>query len=1090
MRFGVLGSLTVEDRGARIATPAGMLRRLLAALLSRAGESVPVNDLVDALWPDEPPVNAVKTVQIYVHRLRRRLREPELILRRPTGYAIVVGPGELDAQTFVDRIRQAREARTAGRLERAADQLRRALHLWRGAPYEDLDGCAFIRPEVQRLTEWRARALEDRAVIELDQGRHAELIPELSGRVAEDPHRERLCALLMVALYRSGRPADALQEYQRLRTHLAEELGVDPGQPVRDLYAAMLRNAPLDGRPAGSLVSGDPGPATTTSPPVVPRPVPAELCPDVVAFTGRSAELARLDAFLDGAGTTHPSATMILAVTGTAGVGKTALLAHWSHRVRHRFPDGQLWLDLRGYAPGSPMSPIDALAQLLRAFGVPAEKVPERVDEAAGMYRSLLADRRVLVVLDNAAGADQVRPLLPGSAGCLVLVSSRDKLGGLVARDGAQRVPLGVLTTDEAATLLGRLLGRCRVEAEPAATAHLARVCAHLPLALRIAAANLNDQPHRTVAGYVAELAAGNPLGVLEVDGDEQVAVRATFDLSYARLAPATQRLFRLLGLVPGPDFTADAAAALVDTTTAQARRLLSVLGAAHLIEQRDTRFAFHDLLRAYAAERARRDDGEPDRSAATSRLYDHYLRHADAAARLLYPAKLRLALPTLASQGEPALFDDHAQASAWLDAERRNLVAAVVHTADHGPCPVAWLLADLLRNYFYLRMYTVDWLATARAGLAAAQAAGELRAQAAGQLSLALLHRRKGAYGLATDHYRRALALAEQTGWTEGVATVLNQLGGAHLEGGRPADAIGYFRRAYRLAEQGGWLGVQANALAHLGGACWELGQVRQAIEYHTCALALHRKIGSPDGETIDLGNLAEAWHAQGEFDRALDLHADALTLRRQVGNRPAEAGSLLHLAAVHRDAGRYDRALDLATAALDLACTVEYRRVGLEALNVLGSVHRCLGDLDRAVGLHQRALASAREDSGHYAQIESAIGLAAAQRCAGRIGEARHHVHQALAMAVDGGYRLLEGHARTTLAAVHLDHGDPAAATSQARQALAIHRETGHRLGIARTQLVLGEALSRAGHAVAARTHREQARSIAAEIGAADVC
>jgi hypothetical protein len=389
---------------------------------------------------------------------------------------------------------------------------------------------------------------------------------------------------------------------------------------------------------------------------------------DVTAFTGRRRQLEALDGLLEsGADTT---AVVISAIAGTAGVGKTGLAVHWAHRVRDRFPDGQLYVNLRGYAPTPPASPLEALAGVLRALGVAAEQVPVETEQAAGLYRTLLADKRMLVLLDNARDPDQVRPLLPGGPGSLVVVTSRHRLSGLVVKEGACRLTLDVLTPEEANQLLARLLGETRVHAEPAAAAELARACAHLPLALRIAAATLADRPQLSIAGYVAELGQGDRLGALAVDGDEQAAVRAAFDLSYAALAPGARRLFRLLGLVPGPEVTADAAAALTGTLPERAARLLDRLAAAHLIDQ-DTagRFAFHDLLRLYAAERARHEDTGEERKAATRRLLDWYLHTVDAAARMLYPDKLRLPLP-LAEAPRPATpFADHRGALAWCEA-------------------------------------------------------------------------------------------------------------------------------------------------------------------------------------------------------------------------------------------------------------------------------------------------------------------------------------------------------------------------------------------------------------------------------------
>jgi hypothetical protein len=368
----------------------------------------------------------------------------------------------------------------------------------------------------------------------------------------------------------------------------------------------------------------------------------------------------------------------------------------WAHRARARFPDGQLYVNLRGYALTPPLRPIEALARFLHALGVGAEEVPADEAEAAAMYRTLLADRRLLVVLDNARHADQVRPLLPASPGCLVLVSSRDRLLGLVARYGARRLTLDVLSPTEAHELLARILGQDRVAAEAAATAELAQMCGLLPLALRIAAANLLDQPGRGIADYVTELSETRRLAGLAVDGDPDATVRTAFDTSYAVLEPDDRRMFRLLGLVPGPEVTAPAAAALADVPLRRAAQLLDRLAGAHLLEPRTPgRFGFHDLLRLYARQGTQQEDEAKVRQEASERLLAWYLHGADGATQLLYPTVVRLPLPAASSHLPVPTFDDRAQALAWLDAERPNLVAAVQHAADHGPRPSAWLLAD-----------------------------------------------------------------------------------------------------------------------------------------------------------------------------------------------------------------------------------------------------------------------------------------------------------------------------------------------------------------------------------------------------------
>ncbi len=789
-------------------------------------------------------------------------------------------------------------------------------------------------------------------------------------------------------------------------------------------------------------------------------PRPAQLPADVAAFTGRDDHLKQLAEVL--AGPDSPATVVISAITGTAGVGKTALAVHWAQQVRHRFGDGQLYINLRGYDQGPPLRPIEALARFLHALGVRAEQVPVDLEEAASLYRSLLADRRMLIVLDNAGHPDQVRPLLPGSPGCLVLVTSRDQLAGLVARDGARRLAIDVLTPAEAGTLLRRTLGADRVASEPAATAELARLCAYLPLALRIAAANLTGRPADTVASFVAELRGGDRLAALDITGDEQAGVRAAFDLSYTALPAGAQRLFRLLALVPGPDVTAPAAAALSGGTAGQATEILGQLAGVHLVgEPAAGRYAPHDLLSRYAAERARQEDCAAERSAALGRLLDWYLAAADAAATLLYPQMLRLPAPVPDGGLPPAGFADHSGALAWLNAERANLLAAIQQAARHGPQPSAWLLADTLRGYFWHTRYTVDWLAAAQAGLAAARASGELRAQAAMQLSLGMVNHCLQRHEPAIEHYTAVAELAGQTGWVDAEAASAGNLGLLHVELGRLPQSAGYHTRALELARQTGRLAGQATALANLGWTHGEMGDFARAAVDLTEAHAIYQQLGSAAGEAHALDNLGAVHRGIGQLREAQDVLTRALALYRQVGNRYGEAETLVDLASVHLDAGRHSAALETVGQALQIAREAADQRVEAEVRNLFAAVYIGLGRAGQALEQQQRALELARACGAHYLETDALIGLAAAHRDRHQRLRAISCATEALELARRSGYRVLEANAHAALASVHRAAGHHTQAADHARQALMVHRETGHRLGQARAHLLLGQAL-----------------------------
>ncbi len=1056
MELRVLGPVELRTGGGPVPLPGPRLRAVLGVLALHANRVVASERLLEAVWGLAPPKTARNSLQGHVSRLRRLLAdvgEADRLAFRDPGYLLRVAPDELDLTEFQRHADEGRRLLAAGDTEQAAEMLHAALGLWRGAPLADAD-LAGLEEEVAGLEERRLAVLEDRVDADLACGRHAELVDELDGLTRAHPLRERLRRQQMLALYRAGRPAEALAVYGNSRAVLRERLGIDPSPELDRLHRAMLARDPsLDLPRAPAERAADAGGEAARTAPVTTRerqndassPVPAQLPAAVSSFTGRADHLHQLDTLLKDE---QPvPAVVISAIAGMAGVGKTALAVHWAHRVGEHFPDGQLYVNLRGWAPGPPLEPAQALAGFLRVLGVPAEQVPMEVEQASGMYRSLVAGRRVLVVLDNARDADQVRPLLPGSPTCLVLVTSRERLAGLVAREGARPLALDVLTPDEAHDLLVQVLGADRVGAEPDAAAELARRCAYLPLALRIAAANLTFHPRRTIAELVAKLGEGDRLAALEVQGDEQAAVRAAFDLSYAALAPETCRLFRLLGLAPGPDVTAPAAAALARTTPEDAERRLELLADAHLLAQpAPGRYAFHDLLQAYAAERATAEDTAEERAKAIRSLLAWYLHTADAAARRLYPQMLRLPLAPFEAPRTTG-FGDHHQARSWLDAERPNLVAAVRHAATDGPRPVAWLLANTLRSYFWSGMHTVDWLAVAHAGLAAAEADGDLRGEAAAELSLAALHHRQDQYQQATEYATRALHRSRQTGWLDGQAAAYNSLGLADMHLGRLRQAADHVTQALAIDRRTGSLAGQATKLNNLGNVHLELGRLEEAAGYHAQALALYRQAGSREGEAMAISNLGEVYHALGRLDEALDHLTRAVVLLRETGNRGGEAENLRALAALHRDAGRHTGALELAQAAVALTRDIGDRQCEADALDTLATVHQRLGQLDRA------------------------------RACA----------EQALALTDEAGYRLLEGQAMAVLAGVELDQGQAEAARRHAQRALELDRETGHRLGQARALLILGRALHGDDADAAAGCWRE-ALALFTECGSAE--
>ncbi|MDT4986737.1 MAG: hypothetical protein QOI74_831 [Micromonosporaceae bacterium] len=600
--YRILGPLEVLAADRPLNLGGVRARRVVAALLLGANRPVSLSQLVAAVWEGTPPTTARRQVQNAVAALRAVLARAgagNVITTHGSGYVLRVGPDRLDSLVFERSVDRARAMAVADR-PAAVAVLREALALWRGPVLAGLGGQLYDLAAT-RLEEMRLAALDDVIEWELAMGGHARLVSELRALVAEHPLREGFTCHLMVALYRGGRQAEALAAYHELARGLATELGTDPGPTLRRRYEMVLREDPELIAP--DPVAGGPGRSATRSPADQHAHPPAQLPPDPVAFTGHQADLDRLDQLISGVG---PAATVVVsAIGGTVGVGKTALAVHWAHRARDAFPDGQLYVNLRGYSAGPPVYPIDALSRFLRVLGVPAARVPTDRDEAAAMYRSLLADRRVLVVADNARSPEQVRPLLPGNRECLVVVTSRDPLGGLVALDGARRLIIDVLGERDAVELLGRLIGHQRVAAEAAAAARLARDCGYLPLALTIAAGALGDRAEPRLGSYATRLATGVAAG--------QDPVRAGFELSYASLSEPARRTFAACGLagaVDGADgVTPERVAAFAGVTEADAGGLLATLAARRLItEYAPGRFGLHDLLGRYAADLAGTD--------------------------------------------------------------------------------------------------------------------------------------------------------------------------------------------------------------------------------------------------------------------------------------------------------------------------------------------------------------------------------------------------------------------------------------------------------------------------------------------------
>ncbi|MBC6446320.1 AfsR/SARP family transcriptional regulator [Actinokineospora xionganensis] len=1004
MEFRLFGPVEAWSDGRRLDVGHTRQQLVLVALLVDTGTPVSADTLVERVWGDQPPLRATSRLYSYVSRLRSILGAA--ITRERGGYVIDASSTEVDVHRYEDLLTDAGRAKG----EAAVALLDEAARLWRGTPFAGFDAPWLVA--LRESLERRRRGADlDRAELLLDLGRHHDLLPGMLDRAAADPLDERACAQLMLVLYRLGRQAEALTHYEGMRQRLADELGVDPGAPLRELHLRILRLDPALTGPVGSRPRG--GGRV------------AQLPGDVSAFSGRKSDLRRLDAVR---GAVSPTAVAIAVITGSAGIGKTALAVHWAHRIRDDYPDGQLFIDLRGHAQAPPVAPRDALSQFLRALGVAADKIPTELDEASSLFRSMLAGTRTIVVLDNAADADQVRRLLPGDPGTLVLITSRNRLGGLVAREGAYAVGLDVLERDDARVLLEGMLTRPRVEAESAAAEELARLCAYLPLALRIAGASLAGDPDRGIADYVTELRAGNVVSALRIDGDEDTAVRAAFDLSYAALSEQAKRQFALLGLVPGNDFTAAAAAALADTTTDASARALDELAAAHLTRRKtDSRYTFHDLLGAYAADLAAR---QPDHGAAWLRLCAWYQHNLDAATAFEVP-RFRLS-----AGGGPIRFASAREAKTWLDQEYRNVTAAVVRASETGPEEFAWCAADAIRLHLSRNLHYPQWTTVVEAGRRAAVKAGDRRAEGVMLQSQGSLHGYLGESEACMADQLAALECFEECGFGVGAASALSNIGVTYDDLGQPRKAARSLHQGLALARKHGMTVLVGKTLANLSTAHANLGELAEAVSCASECIAMDGPDAAADIRGAAMISRGGAYRLLGEYDAAFaDLHAGSALVSVRYGPRGEFESARCHAA----------------TGALDLA----------------------LRHAEQAVRLSEK-LADPREMIISRATLGDVLVLR------GQVRDAMAHHEQAVQLAAESKQHGYGADARTSLARAMLHLGDAAAAGDEAESALKVARELELTIVRCRAHSVLAQVNERLGRLAEASAHHRESRSI----------
>ncbi|MFB7547005.1 BTAD domain-containing putative transcriptional regulator [Streptomyces sp. NPDC056154] len=928
LRFSVLGPVRAWRDGEALPSGSPQQRALLTALLLRDGRTATASELIDAIWGEEPPSQALAAVRTYASRLRKVL-DPQTLISAAGGYAIRTRNDALDLTVAQELVAEAEKARAGGDRAQARALFSKALGLWDGETLASVPG-PYAENQRTRLEEWRLQLTETRLDLDLEVGCHAEAVSELTALTAAHPLRERLRELLMIALYRSGRQAEALAVYADTRRLLADELGVDPRPELSQLQQRILQADEELARPAD-----EPAP--------VPAPLrPAQLPATVPDFTGRISFVRELG---DRLATAEGSVMAVSALAGIGGVGKTTLAVHVAHQARQHFPDGQLYVDLQG-AGARAAEPETVLGAFLRALGTADSAIPDSLDERAALYRSTLDGRRILVLLDNAHDAAQIRPLLPGTAGCAALVTSRVRMVDLA---GAHLVDLDVMSPEEALQLFTRIVGEERISSEREAALDVVAACGFLPLAIRIAASRLASRRTWTVSVLAAKLAdERRRLDELQA-GD--LAVKATFELGYGQLEPAQARAFRLLGLADGPDISLAAAAALLNLEAHVAEDLLEALVDTSLVESAAPgRYRYHDLVRLYARSCAERDEQDPEeRELALSRLLDFYLATAAGVYALERPGDRTVS--HLEPTGYKGLsFTQHDHALDWLYSEANSLLACAQQSATAKTIrrSVDLLLAskDLAESGANSRQFE----SVATLVRDAAAAAGDPRSEARARTTLAQVHSTAGRFDQADDEARRAMQLAPSTDdvWTH--CNAPNELGIIAGYRNRLDEAETLLQQtiaAFRAdANQPG----EASALCNLSRVHLAIGHTTSAVELASEGVALYNRMGL----TLRLANgryaLGLALARAGRQHEAQERLSEALTVFRDSRQRLWEGMTLFRLAEVHLDAGRSAQAAGLAEQALTVLLHVggEWRRANV--LTVLGQALQGIGQADRA--------------------------------------------------------------------------------------------------------------------------------------------
>ena len=1031
VEFLLLGDIEVRVDERPVPVGHAQLQCTLAVLLMEPDRLVSVDQIVDRVWGARRlPKRPRAAVQHNMTMLRRVLAAAGdvAIVRQPAGYRLTADPETIDAHRFRALLAEARNVDSDGR---SAELFERALLLWRGEPFAGLD-TPWLNALRTTLDGERRAARLDLTDILLRQGRHAELLTDLADRAGRYPLDERLAGQVMLAMFRAGRQGDALAHYAQIRRRLAEELGADPGVPLQRLHQQILQHDPALSLAAQQHTPRPTGPAPPRQLPAAPR-----------VFTGRTAELSRLLALAsDTVPAEHGAGVAVIsAVNGMAGVGKSALALHAGHLLADRFPDGQLFLDLHGHTEGlPPREPADALAVLLQGLGVPPERIPAQLDARAAVYRDRLAGTRTLIVLDNAAAEAQVRPLLPGSGTCLVLITSRKRLKAL---DDAHTLALEQLPLADAVALLRQAAGPERGDAEDPLWEQIARLCGCLPLALRIAAALIRHRPAWSTRHLADTLRQDRPGLEGFADGERDLA--AVFDLSYRTLGDEQRQLFRRLGLSPGPDFDAYAAAALLGTDPAAATHLLQDLVDHNLLtEPVQGRYQLHDLIRLHARALAQQDPAD-QHDTALKRL-ENYYQHTALRAEALITRHTRAEPARTGTRASPnvpysPVLPDPKAAAAWLRAERANLLACL-HHATTG--------SDDAR------------VVALSAGLAA-------------------ILRSDGPWRQAVSIHTAAVAAADRLGDRRAQAGALTERGAV----GENPVAAQDLQQAVGLFQELGDLRGQANALIDLGNVRSLNGDRPGAIRDQEAALRLFRDLDDRRGQAVALNALGGKRRMTGDRPGAIRDQEAALRLFQELGDRHGQAKTLVQLGSLRHAAGDYAHSAQDLAAALSLSRDLGDRFGQASALASLGTLRRVTGDFPGAIRALREALELDRGLGSHHGQANDLTELGAVRLAIGDHRGALRDLQEAVNRFRDFGFRGGEAWALNHYAAVFLATGEPEHALALYRDALQLSREVHQLEDEARAQEGIGRCLLHQGDPGAGRKCLARASEIFRQLG-----